>query len=152
MHTPKRLVAAVLALGLFGAPCALGQSYPPALDELVARTKAQIRTIDLPALKAALDAGRTGLLIDVREPQEFQSGHIPGAINIPRGQIELSIWSRVGYPGELDMNRQMTLYCGSGIRCMLAAKSLQDLGFTRVVAVDMRLGDWVKAGYPLVAD
>ncbi len=148
----QRFVAAVLVLGLFGAPCALGQNHPPALADLIARTKAQIRVIGLPALKAAFDAGSTGLLIDVREPDEFRSGHLPGAINIPRGQIELSIWSRVGAPGEPDMGRKMTLYCGSGVRCMLAAKSLQDLGFTNVVAVDMRLGDWAKAGYPLVAD
>lgn len=104
------------------------------------------------ALKAALDHRTTGLLIDVREPQEFQAGHLPGAMNLPRGLVELRIWSLVGFPGALDLGRKMTLYCGSGVRCILAAKSLQDLGFTGVVAVDMRLADWAAAGYPLVTD
>jgi rhodanese-related sulfurtransferase len=44
----------------------------------------------------------------------------------------------------------MTLYCGSGMRCILAAKSLQDLGFSNVTAADMRIADWAKAGFPLV--
>jgi rhodanese-related sulfurtransferase len=50
------------------------------------------------------------------------------------------------------MDTKITLYCGSGVRCILAAKSLRDLGFTNVVAVDMRLADWAKAGYPLVSE
>lgn len=140
-----------LCAALLAAPCAFAQSYPPSVLELVARTKAQVRTVDMTALKSALDAGAAGLLIDVREPQEFLSGHIPGAINIPRGQIELAIWPQVGFPDQLDLGRRLTLYCGSGVRCILAAKSLQDLGFTNVVAVDMRLADWGRAGFPLVA-
>jgi rhodanese-related sulfurtransferase len=44
----------------------------------------------------------------------------------------------------------MTLYCGSGARCALATKSLQDLGFSNVTAVDMRIEDWITARYPLV--
>ena len=141
-----------LCVALLAAPWALAQTYPPALVELVARAKAQVRTLDMAGLKSALDSGGAGLLIDVREPHEFQSGHIPGAINIPRGQIELAIWPRAGFPDRLDLGKRLTLYCGSGIRCILAAKSLQDLGFTNVVAVDMRLEDWVRAGYPLAAN
>lgn len=103
--------------------------------------------------KSAFDGnGELGLIIDVREPAEFASGHIPRAINIPRGQIEIAIWSLVGYPQAADMGRRMTLVCGSGVRCILATKSLQDLGFTDVVAVDMRIGDWARAGYPLAKD
>jgi rhodanese-related sulfurtransferase len=48
------------------------------------------------------------------------------------------------------MSRKMTLYCGSGTRCVLATKSLQDLGFSNVTAADMRIDDWTRAGYPLV--
>ena len=46
----------------------------------------------------------------------------------------------------------MTLYCGSGTRCVLAAKSLQDLGFSNVTAADMRIDDWRRAGYPLMEE
>jgi rhodanese-related sulfurtransferase len=44
----------------------------------------------------------------------------------------------------------MTLYCGSGVRCVLATKSLQDLGFSNVTAADMVIRDWAEAGHPLV--
>jgi rhodanese-related sulfurtransferase len=149
----RRIVAAALgafAICLYGA--AVAQDYPRAVNELVASAKAQVRTIDLAAFKSALDRKDAGLVIDVREPPEYAGGHVPGAINIPRGVIELRIWPHVGYPGNTDMNRKMTLYCGSGVRCILAAKSLQDLGFTSVTAVDMKIGDWAKAGYPLVTE
>jgi len=101
-------------------------------------------------LKAALDKNSLGLLIDVREPEEYADGFIPGAINVPRGVIELRIWAYVGFPNKTDMNKKMTLYCGSGTRCVLAAKSLKDLGFSDVTAADMRIDEWAKAGYPLL--
>jgi rhodanese-related sulfurtransferase len=131
---------------------AAAQAYPPQVAELVARARSQVKVIDMAAFKAALDAGETGLLVDVREPQEYASGHVPGAINIPRGLVELAIWPHVGFPDRTDLGARITLYCGSGTRCVLAAKSLQDLGLTHVVAVDMRIGDWAKAGHPLVPE
>jgi rhodanese-related sulfurtransferase len=66
--------------------------------------------------------------------------------------IELNIWPYVGFPDSTDLGKRITLYCGSGMRCILAAKSLQDLGFTNAVAVDMRIADWAKAGYPLATE
>jgi rhodanese-related sulfurtransferase len=144
--------ALLVVLGLLTAGWAAAQNYPRSVGELVARTKAQIRTIDLATFKSALDKGELGLIVDVREPGEYALGHIPGAINIPRGQIELNIWPYVGFPDKTDMGRKMTLYCGSGTRCILAAKSLQDLGFGNVTAADMRIDDWARAGYPLVEE
>lgn len=140
----------LIVLGMTSPGWALAQKYPRSVSELVARTKTQIRTIDLATFKSALDRGELGLIVDVREPGEYAGGHIPGAINIPRGQIELNIWPHVGFPGKTDMSTKMTLYCGSGTRCVLAAKSLQDLGFGNVTAADMRIDDWTGAGYPLV--
>jgi rhodanese-related sulfurtransferase len=144
--------ALLLVLGLHSAGWAAAQGYPPSVRELVARTRAQVRTIDMAAFKSALDKREAGLIVDVREPQEYLSGHVPGAINIPRGVIELDIWPHAGFPDATDLNRKITLYCGSGTRCILATKSLQDLGFTNAVAVDMRIADWAKAGYPLVRE
>jgi rhodanese-related sulfurtransferase len=146
------LAALLIATGVFSTGWAAAQGYPPSVRELVARTRAQVRTIDMAAFKSALDKREAGLIVDVREPQEYLSGHVPGAINIPRGVIELDIWPHVGFPDATDLNRKITLYCGSGTRCILATKSLQDLGFTNVVAVDMRIADWAKAGYPLVKE
>ena len=100
--------------------------------------------------KSGFDKNDLGLIIDVREPGEYADGYIPGAVNVPRGVIELRIWAYVGFPDKTDMSKKITLYCGSGVRCILAAKSLQDLGFSDVTAADMRIDDWAKEGYPLV--
>lgn len=146
--TTRLLIAGAL-LGPLAAGPSWGQAYPPAVDALIARTRAQVRTIDMAAAKADFDANRLGLLVDVREPAEYAEGHLPGAINIPRGQIELRIWAHLGYPQQTDLRRRITLYCGTGVRCLLAAKSLQDLGLRNIVAVDMKITDWRQAGYPL---
>lgn len=147
----RRAAACALALALAGAAHAQGGApqFPPAVGALVAAAKQQVPGWDLPSFRAALDAGRTGLLIDVREPEEYAAGHVPGAVNVPRGLIEFQIWSRVGGAAAPDYARPMTLYCGTGARCSLAAKSLRDLGFTQVRYVDMRFADWVQGGHPI---
>jgi rhodanese-related sulfurtransferase len=153
---PARIAAALLALGVFSRvdllspSLAVAQNYPRSVSELVARTKAQIKTINMATFRSALDKSELGLIVDVREPGEYSDGHIPGAINIPRGQIEFSIWRHVGFPDNTNLSKKMTLYCGTGGRCALATKSLQDLGFSDVTAADMKIEDWTRAGYPLV--
>lgn len=124
-------------------------SYPPTINQMVAATKAQVKTIKMADFKAAFDRKDLGLIVDVRNENEFEDGFIPGAVNVPRGLIEFRIWKLVGFPDRTDMNAKMTLYCATGGRCALATKSLQDLGFTNVTSVDMKFDDWVKAGYPV---
>jgi rhodanese-related sulfurtransferase len=144
------LVAVVLACGLALPGLVQAQNYPPAVSQLVAQTKKQIKTIDMVAFKAALDKKALGTIVDVREPEEYAAGFIPGAVNVPRGLIEFTIWSHVGFPDKTDMAKQLTLYCASGGRCALATKTPMDLGFTNVTSADMRFGEWQKAGYPVV--
>ncbi len=124
-------------------------SYPPIVGKLVADTKKQIKTIKMDEFRAALDKNDLGKLIDVREEDEYVDGFIPGAVNIPRGLIEFRIWKALGFPNAVDMNQRLTLYCATGGRCALSAKSLQDLGFTNVVSADMKFEDWQKAGHPV---
>jgi rhodanese-related sulfurtransferase len=164
-------VAMLVAASLVLPGYALAQNYPDTVKQMVSATKKQIKTINMEQFKTLVDkmeAGRAGsdglqpvafkppvdtkeagLIIDVRQEHEFEDGHVPGAINIPRGLIEFRIWKLVGFPDKTDMNKQMTLYCLTGGRCALATKSLQDLGFTNVTSVDMAFDNWVKAGYPV---
>jgi rhodanese-related sulfurtransferase len=144
------VLAAALAIGLALPGFVTAQNYPPSVGQLVTATKKQVKTINMAEFKAALDRGDAGLVVDVRESDEFADGHIASAINVPRGLIEFTIWTHIGYPDKTDMAKKLTLYCKTGGRCALAAKSLQDLGLTNVTAVDMKIDDWVKAGYPLV--
>ena len=144
------LVLAVLVLLGWASGSVVAQGLPPSVEALIANAKKQIKTISLSELKSALDRADAGVLVDVREPGEFASGHIEGAVNIPRGLIEFAIWRYVGYPDRIDLSTKLTLYCKTSGRCALAAKSLQDLGFTNVTSVDMNLDDWTSAGYALV--
>ncbi len=157
MLTPRKtLVATLLAsAGLLLPGLVLAQlappppSYPPVVGKLVADTKKQIKTIKMDEFRAALDKKELGKIIDVRQENEFEDGYVPGAVNVPRGLIEFRIWKVLGFPNAVDMNQRLTLYCATGGRCALAAKSLQDLGFTNVVSADMKFEDWAKAGHPL---
>ena len=67
-------------------------------------------------------------IIDVRTPQEFSAGHIPGAINIPFDQIDSGIQSLKGVSKE----SQILLYCRSGRRSSIARETLQKLGFQKI--------------------
>jgi rhodanese-related sulfurtransferase len=124
-------------------------AVPKVVTDMVARAKAQVTRIDMKEFKKVLDREKHPSLIDVREGDEYAAGHIPGAINIPRGVIEFRIWPYAGYPEKTDMAKRFYLYCKTGGRCSLAAKSLQDLGFTNLVVVDMHFADWQAAGYPV---
>ena len=152
MKNNVMFMAAWLSVCLLLPGLVTGESakvYPDSVEQLVTQAKKSIKTIDMRRFKVALDTKDYDLIIDVREPGEYAAGYIPGAINIPRGVIEFKIWSYMGYPDKLDSGKKILLYCKTGGRCALAAKTLQDLGFTNVMSVDMRFADWVTAGYPV---
>lgn len=126
--------------------------FPQVVSNLVAKAKTQIKTINIVNFRKVLDRRQNVKIIDVREPNEYTAGHIPGAINIPRGVIEFKIWPLTGYPENTDMNITFYLYCKTGGRCSLAARSLKELGFTNVISVDMLFADWQAAGHPVTEE
>lgn len=120
--------------------------------DLVAHARRHIREV-APATWAAQRA--PGILIDVREPAEFATGHLPGAINIPRGVLEFEVEAHpalggVTDPALADRDRPITLYCRSGGRAALAALSLQQLGFRAVQSIAGGIMGWTDAGLPVV--
>ena len=149
MKTRTALVAILLVCTVILIPeVSYSADVPSSVTKLVSDAKKAIKTVNMDEFKNLYDKKALGILIDVRDPNEYASGHIPRAINISRGRIEFDIWKRVGGSQNPDMETKMMLYCGSGGRCALAAKSLTDLGFSNVTAVEMKLADWKKAGYP----
>jgi molybdopterin/thiamine biosynthesis adenylyltransferase/rhodanese-related sulfurtransferase len=85
--------------------------------------------------------GRT--LIDVRERDEWDQGHIPGATHLSKGYIETRIEDLVS-----DRSTPMTLYCAAGVRSLLAAQALKSLGYEDVVSMAGGFGAWKSHGYP----
>jgi len=89
--------------------------------------------------------------IDVREPDEFAAGHIPGARNYPRGFLEVraDLEHPKRDPWLEDRGRKMILYCGGGHRSALAAKSLQEMGFVRALSLAEGWSGWTKRDLPV---
>lgn len=121
----------------------------PELRQMVERAASSVEVISMQAFREVVKHPAEAMIIDVREAHEYQSGHVPGAINIPRGLIEFKIWKLLGYPAPVDKGKKIYLYCQQGERSLLSASALRQLGFTNVTAVDMTIAGWEEAGYPL---
>lgn len=126
------------------------QSFPPVVKQKVEAAQKQVKTIGVEEYRKLVENPGAALIVDVREPHEYAAGHVPGAINIPRGVIEFKIWSQLGLSANTEMDRPLILQCQSGNRASLGAQSLAELGFTQTTAVVMSLDDWQKAGNPFV--
>ena len=141
-------VSFVLILTVVGA--ALAQDAkpagpPPVVKEMVAKAKAAIKVVSAEDVKAAIEKKEKAVFLDVRDPQEYAAGHLPGAINVSRGTLEFNIWSKVS-----DQNAKIYVYCKTAGRSAFATKTLNDLGYKNAVLMDAMLEDWIKAGYPFV--
>ena len=90
------------------------------------------------------DNSRDLIVIDVREKDAFDGGHVPGAVHLPRGQLELRV--NMMFP---DPTVRILACCEFGKISTLAAASLRELGFTRAVALDGGMSAWREAGYAL---
>ena len=126
------------------------QSFPPVVKPQVEAARKHVKTIGMEEYRKVVENPGSALIIDVREPQEYASGHVPGAINIPRGVIDSKIWNHVGSGEKADLERPIVLQCQAGRRATLAAQTLGELGFTQTSAVIMNLDDWKQSGNPFV--
>jgi len=109
--------------------------------ELLAATRKQIREVD--TAEAAQLVQNGGTVLDVREPEEFEQGALVGAIHIPRGHLESQIETRIP-----DRDTQIVAYCAAGTRSAFVAKTLNELGYTKVVSMDGGFTKWKSEGRP----
>lgn len=116
---------------------------PKSYAQLVAEAKATLPAVMPEDLKSRVDAGETLVIIDVREPNEWVAGMIPGAHPVPRGVLEPQI------DGRLPLDATVVLYCAAGGRSALAARSLVEMGFSRVENLEGGFEGWVRAGLPV---
>jgi molybdopterin/thiamine biosynthesis adenylyltransferase/rhodanese-related sulfurtransferase len=108
--------------------------------DLLAQAKASITEVDTTGAEARLG---TATFLDVREPDEYDQGAVPGAIHIPRGHLESQVESRLA-----DHNAEVVVYCAGGTRSAFAAKTLGELGYTNVVSMAGGFGRWKDEGRP----
>ena len=109
--------------------------------ELLRAAKAEIDEVDIVGGAQLLDGGH--LLLDVREPDEYDQGAIPGSLHIPRGTLETVIEQRVP-----DRDQPMVVMCAGGARSAFAVQTLKQLGYTDIVSMDGGFNGWKDAGKP----
>ena len=110
--------------------------------ELLAQVKSEIKEIATPDAHALLGADTLPLFLDVRESGEWQEGHIPGAVHIPRGNLESRVEAMVP-----DKSREIVVYCAVGARSAFAVKSLAELGYENLTSLAGGFADWKRNGY-----
>src|ERR671930_1978437 len=98
-------------------------------------------------LARQLKSDKPPVVIDVRDPDEYRDGHIEAATNISRGFLEFRVGTAVG-----DPSTPVVLYCQTGLRSMLAAKALHELGYQTVINLQGGYQKWVQSGLPTVKD
>ena len=118
-------------------------SNPKSYQQIVAEALQTVPEVAPADLQSRLSGGEQIVLIDVREPEEFARGKIPGAHTIPRGVLEMQV------DGRLPREATVVLYCGVGGRSALAAKSLADMGYDKVENLQGGWSAWTNSGLPV---
>jgi molybdopterin/thiamine biosynthesis adenylyltransferase/rhodanese-related sulfurtransferase len=116
----------------------------PTFRQLLEQARAVVPEVSPESVAARLRSDDAPVLLDVREPDETAEGHLPGALLVPRGNLELRVERMV------EREREVVIYCGSGVRSVLAAKTLLDLGYSRVSSLAGGFGRWSDLGLPRV--
>src|SRR5712691_3860449 len=115
------------------------------VKQLIAEAAREVPFMGMDEVRARIEReDRELVLLDVRERDAFEAGHLPGARHVPRGQLELRVDQELP-----DPTVRVLAYCQYGKISTLAAATLRSMGYSRAVALDGGMEAWTKAGYPL---
>ena len=111
-------------------------------EELVSEARSETERTDVEAVREGLRSGGGVTVVDVREPAEYEAGHIPGAKPLPRGLLEYRAAEELP-----DRDARIVVHCALGGRGALAARSLKEMGYTNVANMEGGIKDWKEKGY-----
>ena len=117
--------------------------HQPGFLKLVNEAKSRIRQCRVEDVQKKLENRERFYLVDVREDEEWDQGHVRGAIHLGKGVIERDIERKIP-----DKDAEIVLYCGGGYRSALAADQLQNMGYTNVISMDGGWRAWNENGLP----
>ncbi len=112
-------------------------------SDILREARTQIREVSTSEVDLERESGTPPLLVDVRENHEWEAGHLPGAIHVPRSHLESLIEGAAP-----DRSRPIVLYCASGIRSVFASQTLGELGYTNVASMAGGFQGWKAQGRP----
>src|SRR2546423_6915126 len=113
--------------------------------DLLSQTKNQIKEVSVQEVNDKLNPDNGFTLLDVREADEWEQGHLDKAIFLPRGFLEVKADKTL-----TEKNQPVVVYCAGGVRSALAAKTLQDLGYTNVYSMRGGFTEWKNNGLPFI--
>ena len=108
--------------------------------DLINDAKTRIREVTAAGVREMRASGEKAVYLDVRESNEWNLGHLPGAMHIPRGSLETKI------EGVVPRDRKVVIYCASGNRSALAADTLQQMGYGDVASLAGGFTAWAQSG------
>ena len=116
--------------------------------QMIGEAREQVPLVE--AKEAANELGSCAVLVDVREPEEWQHGHINGSVQAPRGLLEFfADPTSPRHKDQLDPSGRVIVVCASGARASLAALTLKTMGYQDVAILDGGLKGWAEAGLPV---
>lgn len=125
---------------------------PAGAEQMLQEARQTVPEVTAAQTKEALNRGEVAVLLDVREPNEWEQGHIPGAVHAPRGMLEWYADETTSYAKpELTANKneRIVVACAGGGRSLLAAQTLQKMGYTNVSSMAGGVNDWKTQGFPV---
>ncbi len=118
------------------------------LMDFAAEARGHVEEVTTARAAEMISASADILILDVREPGEVAEGHVPNALNVPRGLLEAK--ADLAYPHRepklADRHQPIIVYCASGVRSLLAASTLQQMGFTAVKSMAGGFMAWKEEG------
>ncbi len=115
--------------------------------QLMEEARQAIPEVTVDEVKNRVERGETWALLDVREREEYREGHLDGALSLPRGFLEMRVEEAVS-----DKSAPIIAYCAGGVRSLIAARTLKEMGYENVVSMSGGYTAWKNAGYKWVAD
>ena len=116
-------------------------------QELMAEARDSVPEVTIDEVQAQMENGARPTLLDVREREEYREGHLEGSVPLPRGFLEMRIEEAVP-----DKSTPIVAYCAGGVRSLIAARTLKEMGYEKVTSMSGGYTAWKNAGYKWVAD
>jgi rhodanese-related sulfurtransferase len=136
---------AYVIIALFVTACATQHGAAvKTSDQMVREAKAVVKEVSVDEVGKMIEAKEKIIILDVRDKDEFETGYIPGAVNLSRGMLEFKINTLIP-----DRNAVIVVYCGVDLRGPLATRTLNEMGYKNAVNIRGGLKDWKAAGYPV---
>lgn len=116
-------------------------------EQLMREARSEVKELTVQEVNKLLANNGKVLLLDVREKEEFREGHLEGAVSLPRGFLEIKVEATVS-----DKKTPIIAYCAGGVRSLLAAKDMKEMGYEDVISMSGGFGAWKAAGFKEVQD